>query len=102
MLHLDFQAIVRLQISNYNQTIPSPIAPEFFHWTQQQTNPRYQYIHYLGFLYLLDLFMYLKGVQEGNSSLLLGGRFILGDLFYTTNIRIYMEVDFRDIVLAAF
>ncbi len=42
--------------------------------------------------------MFRQGVREGNLSLLLVGRFILGELFYTNNNRIYMEVNFRDIV----
>ncbi len=42
--------------------------------------------------------MFRQWVREGDSSLLLGGRFILGELFYSSNCRIYMEVNFRDIV----
>ncbi len=98
MLHIYFQAIVQLQISHYIQTAPSPTAPEFFHWINLQPNPTYRYVHHITFRYLTALFMFRQGVREGNSSLLLGGRFILGELFYTNNCRIYMEVQYRDIL----
>ena len=99
ILHLYFQSVVRHQLNHYAQTTPSPTATEFFHWVSQQPNATYRYINHMVFWYLSALFMFRQGVREGNSSLLLGGGgFILGELFYTGNSRIYMEVNFRDII----
>ncbi len=48
-LHIYFQAIVQLQITDFTKTTLSPTAPEFFHWIHLQPNPTYRYVHHITF-----------------------------------------------------
>ncbi len=98
LLQLYFQCFVQRQISDYEKTTVAPSATDFCHWISVQPNPTYRYIYTMVFRYLIALFMFRQGMREGKPSLLLGGRFIVAELFYTNNSRIYMEVNFRDIM----
>ncbi len=84
LLQLYFQCFVQRQISDYQKTTVAPTATDFCHWISVQPNLTYmyKYIYTMVFHYLIALLMFRQGVREGNTSLLLGRRLIVGSFLH--------------------